>query len=111
MSREHLPLRRAAESFEFVHGAPGKQGTAYKATVGLYEDGRIGEVFLSAEKLTTDADIAARDAAILLSYALQHGALISDIQKSMARDEQGRPLGVMGALLDHLEPYDGGSNG
>lgn len=98
--RDALPPRRASETFDFVHSVPGHQGINYIATIGFYDDGRPGEVFLNAEKLTTDLDIAARDSAILLSYALQFGADPASIALSMARDEEGRPLGVMGRLLD-----------
>lgn len=100
--RKRMPPRRASETFGFTHSAPGRQGVNYTVTIGFYDLDmtKPGEVFLNAEKLTTDLDIAARDSAILLSYAIQHGADPASIALSMARDEEGRPLGVMGTLLD-----------
>lgn len=102
--RDVMPQRRASETFGFTHAAPGRQGVNYTVTIGFYDHAmtKPGEVFLNAEKLTTDLDIAARDSAILLSYALQLGADPASISLSMARDEEGRPLGVMGTLLDLL---------
>lgn len=98
--RELLPLRRMSETFDFTHINQSWQSFGYKATVGYYMDGRPGEVFLSAAKITTDMDIAARDAAILLSFALQHGTPVDSLRTAMTRDPEGRPLGVIGTLLD-----------
>lgn len=98
--REALPQRRAADTFEFNHINTSWMSFKYRATIGFYDDGRPGEVFLSAAKLTTDMDIAARDSAILLSYALQHRADPHSIRTSMTRDPDGRPMGVIGTLLD-----------
>src|SRR5262245_37190610 len=73
-----------------------------RVTIGFYPDGRIGEVFLGAAKSGTALDIATRDSAILLSFALQHGATVDRIRSAMTRDEMGRPEGAMGALLDRI---------
>ena len=98
--RELLPARRMSETFDFAHTNQSWQSFGYKATVGYYMDGRPGEVFLSAAKITTDTDIAARDSAILLSFALQHGTPAEALRSAMTRDPEGRPLGVIGTLLD-----------
>lgn len=97
MSRDLLPYRRRGETFDFLH-----DGRRFTATVGFYDDGRPGEVFLSASKLTSDSDIMVRDAAILLSFALQHGVPIGSLRAAMLRGDDGRPHGVMGTLLDRL---------
>jgi hypothetical protein len=44
----------------------------------------------------------ARDAAIILSFALQHGANICKIAKALCRDSKGRALGPIGAALDRI---------
>lgn len=98
--REVLPQRRASDTFEFEYINQSYMSFKYRATIGFYDDGRPGEVFLSAAKLTTDMDIAARDAAILLSYAIQHRADPRSISTSMTRDPDGRPMCVIGTLLD-----------
>lgn len=100
MTREALPARRLSETFEFDHITPSYVVFPYKATVGYYMDGRPGEVFLSAAKTTTDMDTAARDAAILLSFALQFGAPAEAMRAAMSRDAEGVPMGVIGTLLD-----------
>ena len=38
--------------------------------------------------------LEARDAAIILSFALQHGADAEAIRRARCRDSQGRPLGA-----------------
>ena len=40
--------------------------------------------------------------AIVLSFALQHGAAIDAIRRALCRDSQGRALGPLGAALDLL---------
>lgn len=100
MPRELMPTRRPSETFAFEHVTPSYQFFPYTATVGYYLDGRPGEVFLSAAKITTDMDTAARDAAILLSFALQFGAPLESMRAAISRDAEGKPMGVVGTLLD-----------
>jgi hypothetical protein len=94
-TRKRLPNRRFAESFELeVEGIP------YTATVGRFPDGTIGELFLNNQKSNSSADTAARDGAVVLSIALQHGAGLETIRRALCRDSQGRPSGALGAALD-----------
>jgi hypothetical protein len=94
-ARERLPNRRRCESFTFELA-----GLRYTATVGFYPDNRIGEVFLVNHKQGNQSDTNARDAAIILSFALQHGADINAIRKALCRDGQSKALGPVGAALD-----------
>lgn len=98
--REKLPARRASETFDFSHITPGGAPIPHKATLGLYPDGRTGEIFIGTGKVGTHVDVAVKDAAILASFALQYGAQVADMRAAMTRDAQGRPEGVMGTLLD-----------
>src|SRR6516162_2000333 len=93
--REKLPNRRVSESFTFE-----VDGLKFTATIGRFEDGRIGELFLNNHKAGNQSDTNARDAAIILSFALQHGADIDAIRKSLCRNGAGRALGPIGAALD-----------
>jgi hypothetical protein len=68
--------------------------------VSLFGDGRIAELFLNNNKAGNSADITARDAAIILSFALQHGANPEAIRCAMCRDSQGRALSPIGTALD-----------
>jgi hypothetical protein len=97
MTRQRLPDRRASTSFVFEHKSLG-----FTCTYSRFPDGSIAEVFITNHKVASGVDIDARDAAIILSFALQHGADISAISKALCRDPRGNPSGVMGAVLDLL---------
>jgi hypothetical protein len=65
--RERLPNRRHT----LLNIEAG--GFRYVAGVGHYDDGRLAEIFLNAEKGGTAIGDAARDSAVVASLALQHG--------------------------------------
>jgi ribonucleoside-diphosphate reductase alpha chain len=96
--RTRLPNRRQAETFELEVA-----GLNYTCTIGRFPDGRIGELFLSNHKSNSAADVAARDAAIATSIAIQFGADIDTIRKALCRDSRGRASGPLGAALDLLD--------
>jgi hypothetical protein len=100
-TRERLPDRRPCESFSFE-----LNGLHFTATVSHFVDGRVGELFLNNHKLGNQSDTNARDAAILLSFALQHGADLAAIRKALCRDSVGRALSPIGAALDLLTEND-----
>jgi hypothetical protein len=95
MNRERLADRRNSLSFTFE-----LDGLHFTATVSHFPDGRIGELFLNNHKAGNQTDTNARDAAIVLSFALQHGADIDAIRRALCRDGQGRALGPLAAALD-----------
>ena len=97
MNRERLPNRRLAETFEIEVG-----GLRYTATASRFADGRIGELFLTNHKSNSNADTAARDAAIAFSFAVQHGADPRAICRALCRDSNDRASGPLGAALDFL---------
>lgn len=97
MTRELLPDRRAAESFEIE-----VKGISYTATFGYYDDGRLGEIFLCGPKAGTDVEVNARDAAVVTSIALQYGASPDVLRHGLSRDEAGRALSPIGTVLDML---------
>ena len=78
----------------------------FTTTVSRFADGRIGELFLTNHKAGNQSDTNARDAAIVLSFALQHGADINAIRKALCRDSAGRALEPIGAALDMLAEGD-----
>lgn len=113
VSRERLPNRRGCETIDIEHRNGVGAGSHYTATLGYYDDGRIGEIFLNSTKVGTDVDIAVRDAAIAASFALQHGVSVEDLRVAMTRDANGRPEGVLGTVLETVAPSrraDGGAN-
>lgn len=102
MMRERLPDRRRSENFEFVHVWPNGTAHAFVATVGLYPDGRPGEVFLATGKSGEQFDIGTKDSAIALSLALQYGCPLDVIAPTFLRDGAGRPEGPLGTLVGLL---------
>jgi hypothetical protein len=97
MSRRVLPQRRASETrnVRFYN-----QDVAF--TVGYYPDGTPGEIFIDAGKSGMDVQSTARDAAVTLSLALQHGAPIETIRRAVTRNGSGEPTSVLGAIVDIL---------
>jgi hypothetical protein len=96
--RERLPNRRNAFVYEYNH-----DDQVYVAHVGRYgdhENGRIGEIFVSGEKVGTGIDTGAREASTILSIALQCGAEFDSIRRALPRDPQGKATGPIGAVMD-----------
>jgi hypothetical protein len=93
--RETLPHRRACETISLKHG-----GADFTITAGQYADGRIGEIFINAGHANSALDALASDAAIAISFALQHGADLAAIRRAMKRNSQGEPSSPIGAALD-----------
>jgi hypothetical protein len=96
-ARERLPQRRKCETLTFALGR-----LIYQASVGYYPDGRVGEIFLDSSKSGTDVQIACRDAAIMVSFALQHGAELESLRSACTRAPDGSADGPLGMLLDLL---------
>jgi hypothetical protein len=96
--RHRLPNRRLAETFELEVA-----DLKYTCTVGRFDDGHIGELFLNNNKSNSAADTNARDAAITFSIAIQHGADPEVIRRALCRDAQGRASGPLGTALDLIQ--------
>jgi hypothetical protein len=96
-TRQRLANRRASENFTFE-----LDGLRYTATVSRMEDGRMAELFLNSAKGGSQSDTNARDAAIILSFALQYGADLETIRDALCRDATGKATGPVGAALDIL---------
>jgi predicted DsbA family dithiol-disulfide isomerase len=64
------------------------------------EDGRMAELFLNNHKAGNQSDTNARDAAVILSFALQYGADLGAIREALSRDATGKAIGPVGAALD-----------
>ena len=96
-TRQRLNNRRASETITIETA-----GLRFTATFSRFADGRVGEVFLSNHKADSAADVNARDAAIVLSIALQHGADIEVVRRSLCRDPRGIASGPLGVALDAI---------
>jgi hypothetical protein len=95
--RERLPNRRFSESFTFECG-----GLHYHATISRFADGRVGEMFITNTKTSSQSDVNARDAAVAASLALQFGCPIDVLQKALLRDGRGTASSPLGTALDLL---------
>lgn len=96
MTREALPPRRPHEVRDLVF-----EGHAY--TMGVDDSADPREVFVSAIKAGSGMAALARDGAILISIALQHGAPLGTLRSALTRDGAGGPASVIGAVVDAME--------
>ncbi len=100
------PKLNATRGIEVRHGraydqanpspAPGREtfdlrfwNQLFTVTVGFYADGTPGEVFIDGGKTGQDIQSIARDAAVVLSLALQHGTAIETIRHAVTRNGSG----------------------
>ena len=96
--RHHLPNKRPAEAevFEF-------EGQKYRASLGRFDDGTPGELFIDAVgKAGSAIQMHVETAAILVSLLLQHGVPFTTIKHSIA--------GPVAAALDLFSDDDGGAS-
>ena len=91
--RHRLPNRRLHISFEFNH-----YGLRYTCGLG-YNEGKVAEIFLNSAKADSDLDVAARDAAIAASIAIQYGASLQTLFNSMTRNPDGSASGPLGKAI------------
>ena len=98
-AREPLPNRRYCETVKLRHG---NGRAAYHVTIGRYEDGRLGEIFISTNQVGTAIDAMARDLAVLISLSLQHGCALETIKHAITREANGEPATIAGAVVDKL---------
>jgi hypothetical protein len=93
--RTRLPNRRNSVTTSFE-----RDNLRFRMTVGVYPDGRPGEIFLNAEHSNSFLDALTHDAAILASLALQHGCTLETIAHALKRDSQGVAASPIGAAVD-----------
>lgn len=97
MSRRKLPNRRKRTPVEFEIG-----GHKFVGGFGHYEDGSVGEVFLTSGKTGTSLQIMTCDAAIAASLALQAGVSVETLANAFLKaddDAAAGPLGKMFSIL------------
>jgi len=105
--RQKLPDRRASETLTFDVGGVtyhGSTGRAFDAATGAYGSAR--EVWLTAGKPGSAVDIAARDASLCASIALQSGADLGVLRASVSRHSDGRAEGPLGIIFDEIAAAD-----
>ncbi|MDR3495317.1 MAG: hypothetical protein P4L82_12020 [Ancalomicrobiaceae bacterium] len=92
-----LGNRREHESFDMVFGP-----IVMSVGVGRFEGGGLAEVFFSAGKAGSQVDAMARETAILASLLLQQGVGAQRIAEALPVDDEGRPMGPLGRVLEFL---------
>jgi hypothetical protein len=93
-ARARLPNRRGSVTFGIeLHGLK------FTCTASQFEDGRLGEIFVTSHM--------ASDGAIAASLALQYGCPAETLRKALCRDGGGKASGPLGAALDLLEEVGG----
>ncbi len=97
MTRRRLQNRRRSFNFEIEHC-----GLRYTVSYSLFDDGTLGEAFINNHKRNGAADIAARDAGILLSFCLQYGCDAETVSRALSRNSDGSGSGVVAAALDEI---------
>ena len=96
--RRRLPQRRSHELLDFEHA-----GHHYTAGLGFFETGGLAEIFINVPGRSGSAiEAMARDAAILTSICLQHGASVEIIRHALTRNSDGSASGPLGVVLDLL---------
>jgi hypothetical protein len=96
--RMRLPQRRPHELLDFEHA-----GHRYTAGLSFFETGGLAEIFINVPGRSGSAiEAMARDAAILTSICLQHGASVEIIRHALTRNSDGSAGGPLGVVLDLL---------
>jgi len=103
--RRVLPQRRAAETFDLWFW-----NQSFSVTIGFYPSGEVGEVFIDGGKTGQDVQSTARDAAVVLSLALQHGVSPETIRHAVTRGASEGPASILGAVVDFIttKSFSGG---
>jgi hypothetical protein len=97
MTRTPLPARRHHETFTFEHW-----GQDYAVGIGSIDGYTPQEIFLNCSKSGWAAETLARDSAVLMSIALQHGVTLEEMRRAITRNLDGTASGPIGLLLDLL---------
>ena len=95
--RQTLPQSRASETFDMRFW-----NQSFSVTIGFYSDSTPGEVFIDSGKSGGDVDAIARDAAVVISLSLQHGAGVETLRHAITRNSNGAPSSILGAVIDAL---------
>ena len=103
MIRRVLPWRQPVRTFDVVHRTETSEQT-YQISVGYFTEPTIapGEVFINGAKAGSGVEAIARDAAVLLSIAMQCGVYLETLRGAVTRQASGAPASIIGAVIDKL---------
>jgi ribonucleoside-diphosphate reductase alpha chain len=77
----------------------------FTATIACFDTCELAELFLSNGRADSNADTAAREAAIAASLALQFGCPLEVLRSALLRDSHGRASGVLSTALDYISEH------
>lgn len=100
-----LPQRRPTFVFDMRDDAGRVDLTVSYSTVeapGTPPPHTIAEVFITSRKIGSSAEAIARDAAILLSLALQYGCPLDVIRHALTRNQDGTAQSLVGRVVDRV---------
>lgn len=81
--------------------------TKFTACLGRYSrESPIAEVFIDSPKIDSDVDLTMRDAACVISIALQYGITAAEMAHSMGRNPDGKASSPIGEILDILKKME-----
>ncbi len=95
--RQPLSSRRKNQSIELAF-----EGVRYQITIGFYQNGRIGEVWLNGPRPDSALYHITQDACVLISHLLQRFASPHALFDSLPRAPDGSPASVIGAIIELL---------
>ena len=90
--RERMPKKRRSKMFEFSHGVT--------VTVGEYNDGRVGEVFIDLGKEGSEMSGWANAFAICLSLGIQHGIPVDKFVHTLGGLRYGQSIDGFTSIPD-----------
>jgi hypothetical protein len=105
MLRRELPTRRLCitETLRW-------RDNLYDVSVGFFDDGTPAEVFVRGSKAGSEIETTARDWAVTLSIALQHGTPLARLDHATLREANGEPASLIGAIVGYLGQFPKPSN-
>jgi len=89
-TRRHLPKSRASQTTGFVIGDSALKGYV---TIGMYEDGSPGEVFIQASKSGSTIQGCLDGMAIMISHSLQYGVPLGEVVDAL-KGMRFEPMGM-----------------
>jgi ribonucleoside-diphosphate reductase alpha chain len=100
-ARHRLPNRRNSSTISTRF-----RGADFAITYSRFGDGSVAEIFISPTKVGSDAAEDARDAAIIISLALQSGVGLDQLRHSISR-ANGTATSVARHAIDVIAQEEG----
>jgi hypothetical protein len=89
----------------------GNQSRVFTVTLGYYDDGRVGEVFIDGAQSGSEMEGVTRDGAVLISLGLQHGVPLETMKHATSRDRNNDATTIIGAVVDRILEYENENSG